>query len=201
MRAGGPGEAGLKPGSNLHLAPHPHHQPQPGGGDGGGWDMGAPRSHCAQHSCRDRSTALAKYTFCWPKAGDTRMGKGPSSVSAEQGVTEEGVSLGKINAARYTQTRCPSVFIQQAALLSQRAGVLQPTLHFRRWLAKEKQLLVQGVGGCSLGFGHLPAAALDRGKNMYFHPLSTKVLQETEAPPVQRAMAGGELCQQQMKSP
>lgn len=61
------------------------------------------------------------------------MGKGPSSVSAEPGltVTEEGVSLGKINAARYTQTRCPSVFIQQAALLIQRAGVLQPTLPFR----------------------------------------------------------------------
>lgn len=62
-----------------------------------------------------------------------RMGKGPSSLSAEPGltVTEEGVSLGKINAARYTQTRCPSVFIQQAALLIQRAGVLQPTLPFR----------------------------------------------------------------------
>lgn len=54
-------------------------------------------------------------------------------MSAEPGltVTEEGVSLGKINAARYTQTRCPSVFIQQAALLIQRAGVLQPTLPFR----------------------------------------------------------------------
>lgn len=33
---------------------------------------------------------------------------------------------------------------------------------------------MQGVAGCSLGFGHLPAAALDKGKNMYFHPLSTK---------------------------
>lgn len=55
---------------------------------------------------------------------------------------------------------------------------------------------MQGVAGCSLGFGHLPAAALDKGKNMLLSPsVNQTVLQETEALPAQRAMPGGELCQ------
>lgn len=91
-------------------------------------------------------------------------GNGPSPVADGT----KGFLLGKIKAVTHTQKSGALRYLPSALPCSPRGP----------GPAKENGVLAAGLAGSSLGFGHLPAAALDQPgekktwKDVHFHPLN-----------------------------